>query len=165
MIEAAELARLSGVRHGFFTRDGGVSQGLYASLNCGLGSGDDAEAVRENRARAMGRLGLGGDRLVTLHQVHSADTLVVERPFAPDARPKADGMATRVNGIALGALAADCAPILFADAGARVVGAAHAGWRGALSGIAEATVATMVSLGARMDTIVAVVGPCIRQRS
>lgn len=163
MIEAAELAGLPGVRHGFFTREGGVSQGLYASLNCGLGSADDAEAVRENRARAIGRMGAGA--LVTLHQVHSAEAIVVEAPFAADGRPKADGMATRARGLALGALAADCAPVLFADADAGVVGAAHAGWRGALAGVAEATVAAMAGLGAHAGRIVAVVGPCIRQKS
>ncbi len=164
MIEAPEL-RLPGIRHGFFTRAGGVSEGLYASLNCGLGSGDRPEAVAENRTRALARLGLGGDALVTLHQVHSAEAVLVELPFAADRRPEADGMATTRRGLALGALAADCAPILLADAEAGIVGAAHAGWRGALAGIAEATVAAMERLGARRAAVVAAIGPCIRQRS
>ncbi|MEX2648395.1 MAG: laccase domain-containing protein, partial [Alphaproteobacteria bacterium] len=125
MIESPVLAGLPGVRHGFFTRAGGVSEGLYASLNCGLGSGDERERVRENRARAAGRLGLAGEAVVTLHQVHGADAMVVEERFPDDARPKADAMVSTRRGLALGALAADCAPILFADAEAGVVGAAH----------------------------------------
>lgn len=165
MIESPLLAGLPGIRHGFFTRAGGASEGLYASLNCGLGSGDERERVRENRARAAGRLGLAGEAVVTLHQVHSAEAVVVDRPFPDDARPKADAMVSIRRGLVLGALAADCAPILFADAEAGVIGAAHAGWRGALAGVAEATVTSMVGLGARAASIVAAVGPCIGQKS
>ena len=163
MIESEALAR-PGVRHGFFTRAGGASDGLYASLNCGGGSGDRPEAVAENRTRALGRLGLGRDALVTVHQVHGAEAIEAERPFGAP-RPRADGMATTRRGLALGILTADCAPILFADVEGGVVGAAHAGWRGALAGIAEATVALMERLGARKPAIAAAIGPCIRQPS
>jgi purine-nucleoside/S-methyl-5'-thioadenosine phosphorylase / adenosine deaminase len=153
------------IRHGFFTRDGGVSQGMFASLNCGFGSGDDPARVARNRAIAMDRLGLAEDRLVTCHQIHSARVLKVEAPWRREDSPRADGMVTTHPGIALGVLAADCAPILFADAQARVIGAAHGGWRGALDGVAEATVAAMVAEGARTDQIHAAIGPCIGQQS
>jgi len=153
------------VRHGFFTREGGVSEGLYASLNCGLGSGDDPERVRENRRRAMRRLGLAAEALVTAYQVHSARVAVVEAPWPAEARPQVDGMVTRNPGVALGILTADCAPVLLADPQAGVIGAAHAGWRGAKSGILEETVAAMVRLGARVGSIGAAVGPCIRHDS
>ena len=166
MINAATIGAVAGVRHGFFTRHGGVSEGLYASLNCGYGSGDDAVRVTDNRHRAMDRLGCSGDDLVTLYQVHSADALVVEAAggWAADA-PRADGMATNIPGVALGVLAADCAPVLLADGEAGVVGAAHAGWRGARAGILEATVAAMARLGARPASTVAGIGPCIQQCS
>lgn len=164
MIVAAPLA-VPGIRHGFFTRAGGVSLGLYASLNCGYGSGDDSASVAENRARAAARLGLAGDRLITCHQVHSATVIAVEAPWRRETAPRADGMVTRVSGIALGVLAADCAPVLFADPEARVIGACHAGWRGALAGIADATVQEMTRQGARLDRIAAVVGPCIGKAS
>jgi purine-nucleoside/S-methyl-5'-thioadenosine phosphorylase / adenosine deaminase len=153
------------VRHGFFTREGGVSEGLYASLNCGLGSGDDPQRVRENRRRAMRRLGLAAEALVTAYQVHSARVAVVEAPWPATARPQVDGMVTRTRGVALGILTADCAPVLLADPQTGVIGAAHAGWRGAKSGILEETVATMVRLGARVGSISAAVGPCIRHYS
>jgi purine-nucleoside/S-methyl-5'-thioadenosine phosphorylase / adenosine deaminase len=162
---AAPLAESAGISHGFFTRNGGVSGGIYASLNCGLGSKDDPERVRTNRARAMERLGLPADALATAMQVHSATALVVERPWPDAARPPADGLVTRRPRVALGILTADCAPVLFADAEAGVIGAAHAGWRGAKDGIIEATVAAMVSLGARKAAIEAAVGPSIRQDS
>jgi YfiH family protein len=167
MINAAAIGSVPGVRHGFFTRLGGVSQGLYASLNCGYGSGDDAGRVADNRHRAMDRLGRSGDDLVTVYQVHSANALVVEAAggWAADAAPRADGMATNVAGVALGVLAADCAPVLLADGEAGVVGAAHAGWRGARAGILEATVAAMARLGARPTAMVAGIGPCIQRRS
>ena len=165
MIESPALATQSGVRHGFFTRAGGVSEGIYAALNCGLGSGDDPARVRENRRRAMARIGLATVSLATLHQVHSARVVVVERPFAREARPHADGLVTRTRGVALGVLAADCAPVLLADAVAGMIGAAHAGWKGALAGVVEATVAAMVRLGARASAIMACVGPCIAQAS
>ncbi len=158
-IEAPELSSHSGIRHAFFTRQGGVSEGLYASLNGGLGSGDDPARVRENRRRMTAQLALPAENLVSLYQVHSAEALVVEAPFAE--RPRADAMATRVPGLALGILTADCGPILFADPVNRVVGAAHAGWKGALTGVIEATLAAMEGLGAARTGIVAVLGPTI----
>lgn len=165
MITAQELARTAGVRHAFFTREGGVSGGVYASLNCGFGSNDDPGRVAENRARAAGRLGLSVDALITVYQVHSADVVTVSEPW-PSARvPKADGLVTRTPGIALGVLTADCAPVLLADAAAGVIGAAHAGWRGAMGGIVEATARAMEALGAKLAATVAVVGPCIQQAS
>ncbi|MCJ2106639.1 peptidoglycan editing factor PgeF [Methylobacterium sp. E-041] len=162
-VEAPELSSHSGIRHAFFTRQGGVSDGLYASLNGGLGSQDRPEAVAENRARMCAQLGLPADRLVSLYQVHSAQAVVVEAPFVPSERPKADAMVTRVPGLALGIATADCGPILFADPENGVVGAAHAGWKGALTGVVEATVAAMEGLGARRSAIVAVLGPTIAQ--
>ena len=145
-----------GVAHGFLTRRGGVSRGLYASLNCGRGSGDDPGAVERNRALAA--RAVGERPIVTMRQVHSARTVVVRGPTAPE---EADGLVTDRPGLALGVLTADCAPVLLADAEAGVVGAAHAGWRGALGGVVEATVAAMETLGARPGRITAAVGPCI----
>ena len=165
MITPNALAAGPSVRHGFFTREGGVSGGIFASLNCGFGSRDDPANVVRNRALAMERLGLDAAALATCHQIHSATVLTVERGWAADAAPRADGMVTDRPGIALGVLAADCAPILFADARAGIVGAAHGGWRGALSGIAEATVAAMAALGAQPSRICAGIGPCIAQPS
>ena len=167
MINAATIASVAGVRHAFFSRLGGVSEGLYASLNCGYGSGDDGGRVADNRHRALARLGRSDDDLITLNQVHSADALVVEAAggWAADAAPRADGLATNVPGVVLGILSADCAPVLLADGEAGVVGAAHAGWRGARAGILEATVAAMVRLGARPANTVAGIGPCIQRRS
>jgi YfiH family protein len=153
------------IRHGFFTREGGVSEGVYASLNCGFGSGDDPAKVARNRAIAVDALGLAEDRLITCHQIHSATVLTVEAPWRREDSPRADGMATKQPGIALGVLAADCAPVLFADAAAGVIGAAHGGWRGALGGVMEATVAAMVALGADRSRIRAGIGPCIGQDS
>jgi polyphenol oxidase len=153
------------VRHAFFTREGGVSTGLFASLNCGFGSGDDPDNVARNRAIAADRLGLGPDRLVTCYQIHSATVLKVDTPWRREESPRADGMVTDRPGIALGVLAADCAPILFADAQAGIIGAAHGGWRGALGGVTEATIAAMAALGARPDRIRAAIGPCIGQDS
>ncbi len=163
-IEAPELSAHAGVRHAFFTRVGGVSEGLYASLNGGLGSQDAPERVAENRARMCAQLGLPRDRLVSLYQVHSADVVTVEAPFAAE-RPKADAMVTRIPGLALGIATADCGPILFADPENGVVGAAHAGWKGALTGVIGATVSAMEALGARRSRIVAVLGPTIGQAS
>lgn len=160
-IEAKTLAALPGIRHGFFTRQGGVSDGLYASLNCGLGSHDGRERVLENRGRVADRLGIGAERLVNLYQVHSATCLKVIEPWAPGEAPKADAMATTQTGLALAVASADCAPVLFADAAAAVVGAAHAGWRGAVSGVLEATVTAMIELGAEPTRIVAAIGPTI----
>ena len=155
----------SGIRHAFFTRRGGVSEGIYSALNCGFGSRDEPVRVAENRAIAAGRLGLGADRLVSCHQVHGTTAITVVQPWARAANPRADGMVTAVPGIALGVLAADCAPVLFAEPEARVVGAAHGGWRGALAGVMETTVAAMTRLGARPERIRAGIGPCIAQPS
>ena len=165
MIALSVLAAQPGLRHAFFTRRGGVSEGLFQSLNCGFGSGDLAERVACNRAIAMGRLGLGVDRLVTCRQIHSARVITVDRPWDGQQRPRADGLATRGPGIALGVLAADCAPILLFDPVARVIGAAHGGWRGALAGIAEATIAAMEALGAERGRVCAGIGPCIGRDS
>jgi YfiH family protein len=159
------LADIPGLAHGFFTREGGVSAGLYASLNCGFGSSDAPENVAENRARVAGRLGLAADRLVTCYQVHSPTVVEVEAPWRREENPRADAMVTRQRGLALGILTADCAPVLFADAEAGVIGAAHAGWRGAVSGVVEATLGAMEKLGARRDRVRAAVGPCIAQPS
>ena len=163
-LETAPLA-VSGVRHGFFTRKGGVSGGDYASLNCGFGSRDRGEDVAENRRRVAHALGVAADALVTAYQVHSADVVAVGAPWAQGAAPRADGLVCDRPGIALGVLAADCAPVLFADAEAGVIGACHAGWRGALSGVAEATVRAMEALGAARGRIGAAIGPCIAQAS
>jgi hypothetical protein len=154
-----------GIRHAFFTRQGGVSGGLFESLNCGFGSGDAAETVANNRAVATERLGLSPDRLVTCHQVHSTAVVTVEKPWPRNAAPQADGLVTRVCGIALGILTAVCAPILFADAVANIIGAAHGGWRGALGGIVEATLDRMEALGANRARIRAGIGPCIARGS
>jgi polyphenol oxidase len=159
---APELQALDGVRHAFFTREGGVSEGpLYGSLNGGLGSADAPERVAENRHRMAAYLGAAPDWLASLHQVHSAEALVLDRPFEPGPRPKADGFATRTPGLALAIATADCGPLLFADAEAGVIGAAHAGWKGTLAGVIEATVAAMEELGARRSAITAVLGPTI----
>lgn len=147
--------------HAFFTRRGGVSKGIYAGLNCGAGSDDDADAVARNRALAAQALGAEPDRLVTLHQVHSAEALKVDGPLAE--RPKADAMATAEPGLVLGILTADCMPVLLAEPEAGVVGAAHAGWRGALEGVIEAAIGAMEGLGAERGRIRAAIGPCISQ--
>jgi YfiH family protein len=159
-IEAPELASYPNLRHAFFTRQGGVSVGIYASLNGGLGSSDEPARVRENRRRMAAELGVAPNALVSVHQVHSPDAVIVEGPWPGD-KPKADGMATRMPGIALAITTADCGPVLFADPHAGVIGAAHAGWRGALTGVLEATIARMEELGARRHKIVAVLGPMI----
>ncbi|MEQ8640276.1 MAG: peptidoglycan editing factor PgeF [Alphaproteobacteria bacterium] len=160
-LTAPALARVAGVRHGFFTRHGGASRGLYASLNCGPGSRDAPDDVQENRRRVAHSLAVAPDHLLTLYQIHSCEVISVDRPWPAAGPPRADGLVTRQPGLALGVLAADCGPILLADGDARVIGACHAGWRGALGGIAEATVAAMVRAGARHERIIAVVGPCI----
>jgi polyphenol oxidase len=165
MITADAISAAGPFRHAFFTREGGVSDGLYASLNCGFGSGDAADNVSANRDRAMDAIGLGGDALVTAYQIHSPTAVAVVDPWRPDAAPRADALVTNRPGIALGILTADCAPVLFADADAGVIGAAHAGWRGARDGVLEATVEAMAALGARPGRIAAAVGPCIRQES
>jgi YfiH family protein len=165
VLRSAVLDADAGVRHGFFTRLGGVSEGPFASLNCGLGSGDSPHRVARNRAIAMDCLGLPADRLVTARQIHSATVVTVERPWRREEAPRADGLVTATPGIALGVLAADCAPILFCEPVAKVIGTAHAGWRGALAGVAEAVVAQMTALGANRRRIRAAIGPCIAQRS
>ena len=163
-VTAGALAR-TGLAHGFFTRRGGVSAGAFAALNCSLSGKDDADAVAENRRRAADALGLPGDAIAALTQVHGPDVVVLDDPWPLDARPRADAMVTRRPGIALGIVTADCAPVLFADAEAGVIGAAHAGWRGAVAGVLEATIDAMIALGARRDAIVTAIGPCIRQPS
>jgi polyphenol oxidase len=166
VITSGALDDIPAIRHGFMTREGGVSTGIYDSLNCGLGSNDDPASVAENRRRCAARFDLVSDRLVTLYQVHSPDVVTVERPWAPgEAQPRADAMVTATPGIALGILTADCVPVLFADREAGVVGGAHAGWKGAKGGVIESTVAAMVALGARPERIAAAIGPCIAQRS
>lgn len=156
------LLDLPGVRHAFFTRQGGVSEGIYAGLNVGLGSRDDPEAVRENRRRAAAHFGARG--LVTAYQIHSPVAVVANGPW-PDGAPEADAVVSATPGLVCGALSADCAPVLLADAQARVVAAAHAGWKGALTGVVEAAIAQMEGLGARRDRLRAVVGPCIGPQS
>ena len=165
MITLSALNEIIRIRHGFFTREGGVSEGVYASLNCGPGSRDTPAAVAENRARAMAMMDLSEHSLVTLDQVHSPDVVTVTTPWAADARPSADAMVTTVPGLALGILTADCAPVLLADRSQGIIGAAHAGWKGAIGGVLENTVASMVQLGAKPKNIVAAIGPCIGQRS
>lgn len=152
------------IPHGFLGRRGGISTGLHAGLNVGLGSDDDRGSVIENRARASGAVHSGA-ALITLHQVHSADVITVTAPFADADRPHADAMVTDRPGLLLGVLTADCAPVLFADPDARIVGAAHAGWKGAIGGVTDATIAAMEKLGADRARIVAAVGPCIARPS
>ncbi len=154
---------LSALRHGFFTRRGGASSGVFAGLNCGHGSSDQTEIVAINRARVAEAMGVATDHLAGVHQIHSADVITLNAPMTD--RPKADGLVTNVPGIALSVLTADCQPVLFSDAQAGVIGAAHAGWRGALDGVLDATVDAMVALGAQRDRIAAVIGPCISQRA
>ncbi|MES2019985.1 MAG: peptidoglycan editing factor PgeF [Pseudomonadota bacterium] len=155
---------LAGVAHGFLGRIGGVSTGVHAGLNVGIGSDDDAAAVIENRARAVAAVQPGA-RLLSPYQVHSADCVTVATPFADDARPHADALVTDRPGLALGIVTADCAPVLLADVQAGVIGAAHAGWKGALGGVTDATIQAMVALGAQRDRIAAAIGPCIARAS
>jgi YfiH family protein len=165
MIEASNLAALDDLRHGFFSREGGVSEGVFESLNCGFSSGDDAARVAENRARALRRLDLPADSLRTVRQVHGARVLVVDEARAGHQPVEADALVTGRPGIALGVVCADCAPVLIADRKAGVVGCAHAGWRGALAGVIEATVLAMTGLGAKRQAMRAAIGPCIAQAS
>lgn len=152
----------AGIRHGYFTRRGGVSEGIYAGLNTGTGSDDDPGKVTENRRRVADWMGVPALALLSLHQVHSADAIVVDKPYDLP-RPKADGIVTDRPGLAICASSADCGPVLFADPEARVIGAAHAGWKGAFTGVLESTVEAMEKLGARRDRIVAALGPSISQ--
>jgi polyphenol oxidase len=164
-LNAHTLAKLPGIRHAFFTRAGGVSGGIYASLNAGVGSNDDQGHVAENRARMAATLGVTPERFLTCYQIHSPDVVVADEPWSADARPRADAIVTATPGLAIGVSTADCGPVLFADAQARVIGAAHAGWRGALGGVTDQTIAAMEKLGASRERIVAVLGPMIRQQN
>lgn len=167
MAERVEVVRagvLAGLAHGFLGRRGGVSTGLVAGLNVGLGAGDDDAAVRTNRARAVEAV-LPDARLVTVYQVHSPDCVTVAQPWADDQRPHADALVTDRPGLLLGVVTADCAPVLLADRAAGVIGAAHAGWKGAVGGVTDQTIAAMEALGARRERIAAAIGPCIAQAS
>ena len=157
--------KLSNISHGFFTRKGGASDGIYATLNCGIGSSDDRDAVLKNRAAVADDIGVLPTNLVTVRQVHSARVAVVDQPWPREQAPEADALVTDKPGIALGILTADCAPILLACAKTGVIGAAHAGWKGALGGVMEKTVEAMAGLGAHPADIVAVIGPAIAGRS
>ncbi len=160
-LEILTADALAPLRHGFFTRKGGASSGVFSGLNCGLGSSDQAEVVQINRARVAEAMQVAPDHLVTVYQVHSPDVQVVEAPL--EAAPQVDAMVTAKTGLALAILTADCQPVLFADPEAGVIGAAHAGWRGALDGVLEATVDAMENLGAQRGNIQAVIGPSISQ--
>ncbi|MFD9898159.1 peptidoglycan editing factor PgeF [Mesorhizobium sp. UC22_110] len=159
-----EKAAAQGIRHGYFTRVGGVSSGIYRGLNIGAGSQDDPELVRENRRRVADWMGVSATHLLSAHQIHSPDVVVARAPFDGE-RPKVDAIVTDRPGIAIAATTADCGPVLFADSSARVVGAAHAGWKGAFTGVLENTIAAMEGLGARRENIVAVLGPSISPRN
>jgi len=163
MLQAANLATLPGIRHGFFTRSGGVSQGVYDSLNGGVGSNDAPDKVAENRARMAAALGVAPDHLITAYQIHSPTVVVADAPWTQASRPRADAIVSRTPNLAIGVSTADCGPVLFADSEAHVIGAAHAGWRGALAGVIEATIAAMEALGADRSRIAAALGPTIRQ--
>lgn len=162
-LEILTADSLSPIRHGFFTRKGGASSGIFSGLNCGTGSSDQTEIVAINRSRAADAMGVGADKLASVHQIHSADAIAVTAPLDP--KPKADALVTATPGVALSVLTADCQPVLFADTDANVIGAAHAGWKGAQAGVLEATIEAMVELGAARDRIHAVIGPSISQRA
>jgi YfiH family protein len=163
-LQAASLAQLDGIDHAFFTRHGGVSKGVYESLNCGLGSNDERARVLQNRAFVAGLMNVPANRLVTLYQAHTIECLVIDKPFE-QAPPQADALVTRAPNLAIAVSTADCTPILLADADARVIGAIHAGWRGAVAGIISVTVKKMREQGAKPENIVAAIGPVIRQES
>lgn len=165
LVTDSGFATLPGIRHAFFTREGGVSDGLYASLNVGFGSGDAEAHVAENRARAARALDVAPESLTTAIQIHSANVAVIDVPVAHREAPRADGYVTQTPGLALGILTADCAPVLFADPEAGVIGAAHAGWRGALAGVLDTTLRKMEDLGAARERIRAAIGPCIGRDS
>ena len=165
ILTSSRLADLPGLRHAFFTRAGGVSTGIYDSLNGGIGSKDDPACVEENRRRMASALGVPASHLLTAYQVHSPDVAIVDEPGEIAARPQVDAIVTRTEGLAIGVTTADCGPVLFADPAARVIGAAHAGWKGALTGVLETTLAAMEQLGASRAGIVAAIGPLIRQPS
>ncbi|MBR0693781.1 peptidoglycan editing factor PgeF [Bradyrhizobium lablabi] len=159
------LSAIPGLRHAFFSREGGVSEGVYAGLNGGLGSNDDPAKVAENRRRMAEQLGVPLGHLLSVHQIHSPDVVVATAPWDGGPRPKADALVTATEGLALSVTAADCGPILLVDPNARVIGAAHAGWKGALTGVLESTIDAMEKLGADRGGIVAAIGPLIRQES
>jgi len=159
------LSAVPGLRHAFFSREGGISAGIYAGLNGGLGSNDDPADVAENRRRMAEQMGVAPLHFIGVHQIHSPDAVVASGPWEGALRPRADAIVTRTEGLAIGVTAADCGPILFVDPNARVIGAAHAGWKGALTGIVESTVDAMEKLGAERAGIVAAIGPLIRQHS
>ena len=163
LLQAQSLAALDGIRHGFFTREGGVSEGIYATLNGGIGSNDVPDKVRANRDRMAAALGVAPDRFLSAYQIHSPTVVVADGPWPAGARPRADAIVTRTPALAIGISTADCGPVLFADREARVIGAAHAGWKGAFTGVLEATVAAMESIGASRARISAALGPAIRQ--
>jgi len=162
-LEIITADALAPLHHGFFTRRGGASSGIFSGLNCGPGSSDQSEIVSINRTRVAEAMAVSPDHLVTVHQIHSADVVSVAAPLGP--RPRADAIVTATPGLAVGVLTADCQPVLFADGKAGVIGAAHAGWRGARDGVLEATLAAMEALGAERDRIAAVIGPSISQRN
>ena len=159
------LAAIPGLRHAFFSREGGVSGGIYEGLNGGLGSNDDPALVAENRRRMAEQMGVVPEHLISAHQIHSPDAVVATGPWQNGTRPRADAIVTRTAGIAIGVTAADCGPVLFADPAARVIGAAHAGWKGALTGVLESTIEAMEKLGADRGGMVVAIGPLIRQNS
>ena len=165
MLASSLLSAVPGLRHAFFTRDGGVSDGIYAGLNGGLGSNDDPAHVAENRRRMAEQMGVAPTHLIGVHQIHSPDALVATGPWPSADRPKADAIVTKNEGLAIGVTTADCGPILFVDPKARVIGAAHAGWKGALTGVLESTIDAMEKLGADRNGMVAAIGPLIRQPS
>jgi len=164
-LESLLLSSVPGIRHAFFTRAGGVSSGIYAGLNGGLGSQDEPQNVHENRRRMATKLDVVPEKLLTLHQIHSPDVIVATEPWPSTTRPKGDAMVTKIPGIALGVTAADCGPVLMVDPKARVIGAAHAGWKGALGGVVEATIEAMEAQGASRDGIIVGLGPMLRQRN
>ncbi len=165
MITSETLAGTGSIQHGFFTRRGGVSSGVLSSLNCGFGSNDTPENVAENRNRAMAKINCSADTLNTVYQIHSPDVVVADKAWTRDDRPKADAIITNVKNLAIGILTADCTPVLFADLETGIIGAAHAGWKGALGGVLENCVGAMESIGAKRSQITAVIGPCIHQKS
>ena len=163
MFQSDLLTRIDGINHGFFTREGGVSSGLYASLNCGFGSDDRRADVAENRNRIAKRLGVGENHLITTRQFHSAEVVTARKPWGIDRSPRADAIVTSEKNLAIAVLAADCTPVLFADPVASVIAAAHAGWRGALAGVLRETITRMEELGARRSRIIAAIGPTLSQ--
>jgi len=164
-VTAPALAAATGMAHGFFLRRGGMSKGIYRSLNCGYGSNDEPKNVRNNRQQVAARLGVDSPNLMTLYQLHSPNVITVERPWTAEQAPRADAMVTGKPGMALGILTADCAAVLFGAPDQGIIGAAHAGWKGALHGVLGATISAMETLGARRGGIIAAIGPCISQPS